>query len=206
MGAFLDLTGLTFGRLTVKFKATKSDGGVSWNCKCLCGKTKLVSSSHLNSGHTKSCGCYRSDKAKETRTTHGMTIGSENRKVYTVWRNMIARCTNLNNPRYVDYGARGIGVCEHWLKFENFFADMGRPENGRTLERKNNDKGYSQENCVWASPIAQNRNRRSSINITYQGVTRTLVEWQEVLQLNYPKTYNRIMKLGWAAKRAFTTP
>ena len=76
---------------------------------------------------------------------------------------MIARCTSPTHPRYADWGGRGITVCERWLKFENFLADMGeKPARGMSLERLDNDKGYGPGNCEWVTPVIQGRNKRNT--------------------------------------------
>jgi hypothetical protein len=75
---------------------------------------------------------------------------------------MLQRCRNPNNRDYRNYGARGIAVCERWLSFENFYADMGDPPPGMSIDRVNNDLGYSAKNCRWATTSEQNRNRRPS--------------------------------------------
>lgn len=92
------------------------------------------------------------------RESHGMKGTTE----YNLWRNIKERCHNKNHPRFSDYGGRGITVCDKWRdSFSAFFKDMGnRPEN-MTLERVNNDLGYSKENCVWATQTVQNRNQRN---------------------------------------------
>lgn len=87
---------------------------------------------------------------------HGMARTPE----YAAWHAMTQRCTDPRNPRYHAYGGRGIRICRRWMKFENFFADMGARPQGMTLERKNNDGDYTPSNCIWASYSVQNRNRR----------------------------------------------
>jgi hypothetical protein len=79
---------------------------------------------------------------------------------YDIWAAMIQRATNPKNARYADYGGRGIGVCERWLEFTNFYADMGPRPDGKSLDRVNNDLGYSPENCRWATWVEQRHNQR----------------------------------------------
>ena len=111
-------------------------------------------------------------------TTHGMT----NTRVFNVWVCMKQRCSNTRHKSYKDYGGRGIAVCERWLKFESFLADMGEPPRGFWLERDDNDKGYSKDNCRWASPKEQGNNKRSNKKIIINGVTKSLMQWCEPLR------------------------
>ena len=118
---------------------------------------------------------------------------------------MLNRCTNPNVRHYVDYGARGITVCERWLKFENFLEDMGEPPPGLTIDRLDNNKGYFKDNCAWKTPIAQARNRRNSVIMTFKGVTLTLIEWCELLDLSY-RTLRARYAAGWSAEEILTIP
>lgn len=134
-----------------------------------------------------------------------------NRPMYTYstypkWRSMINRCTNPNETSWHRYGGRGITVCKQWMKFENFYADMGDPPPGTTLERKKNHLGYSKGNCVWAIAKAQANNRRTNRNFTYRGETRNVRQWSEHLGLSYPMLYKRLVIEAWSVQRALLTP
>lgn len=125
--------------------------------QCDCGSARLVKLTKLLSGSTISCGCAKVDRFTAHATKHGGRYMPE----YQVWLAMHQRCSNLKNRSYHNYGERGIKVCKRWAKFENFIADMGvRPFEGATLERTNNDKGYSPSNCVWATRKEQSQNSR----------------------------------------------
>lgn len=117
---------------------------------------------------------------------------------------MLNRCYNVKTKPYPRYGGRGIEVDERWHKFEAFYEDMGEP-NGLTLERLDNDKGYSKENCCWASVKTQQNNKRSNVNLTYQGQTQTLTQWCESLGIQRDRIYYRIAA-GWSTERALSTP
>ena len=140
------------------FKEKKNRHSI-WFCECDCGKTTTVRAHNLISGHTKSCGCFRKDKVKSTRITHGMC----NHPLYTVHRNMMNRCYNPNNIAFPNYGARGIRVCERWKKFENFVGDMlskWKPE--LTIDRIDVDGNYEPSNCRWATREIQQQNQRTT--------------------------------------------
>ncbi len=128
--------------------------------RCVCGKEVARKGSDVDSGRTKSCGCWNVRVTKARNTTHAMRYTAE----YTTWRGMKTRCYNPNATGYEDYGGRGITVAAEWLdSFETFYKDMGsKPDSSYSIDRIDNNKGYSKDNCRWASKATQTYNRRNS--------------------------------------------
>ncbi len=156
----IDMVGRKFGRLVVLEKAASTRHGLQWSCLCSCGSKLAVYGDALRAGRQQSCGCYNQE-SRHARATHG----ESNPKTveYTLWCAMHDRCSNPRNPHYRNYGGRGIRVCRRWQRYEHFLADMGRrPDPKLTLERVDNDKGYSPSNCCWATRKQQSANRRCS--------------------------------------------
>jgi hypothetical protein len=91
---------------------------------------------------------------------HGHAKRTRKSSTYNSWAHMIHRCTNPNNSQWRDYGGRGITVCARWMKFENFFADMGEAPKGLSLDRIDNDGNYEPGNCRWATRLVQQNNQR----------------------------------------------
>lgn len=173
----IDLTGKVFGRLTaVSRNAGSKFKGVTWTCVCQCGKTVKVAMASLTTGHTKSCGCYSIDLVRTIKLRHGLS----KTRAHRIWAGMVQRCTNPKNIGFKLYGGRGITVCDAWLSFDNFYHDMGHPPDGHSLDRIDNNAGYSKENCRWATKLEQARNKRNSIIVTVNGVSRCLPEWTEI--------------------------
>lgn len=127
-------------------------------CRCFCGSIKTVRRDHLLKGSTKSCGCLNSELTKERNTKHGMRNSVE----YSVWCSMNQRCYDKGHVSYSDYGGRGILVCDEWkTDFACFYKDVGRrPTKDHSIERVDNEKIYSKENCKWATKTEQSRNKR----------------------------------------------
>lgn len=163
MAKFRDLTGLKFGKLKVIRRLPNhiqpsGQGKLKWECVCDCGSINAVFGHKLQSGYTKSCGCLKS----ETATKHGLV----KHPLYQIWLAMKQRCYNKNISNHSDYGGRGITVCDRWLdSFENFFEDMGeRPSDEYSIDRIDNNQGYSPENCKWSTRSEQSINQRVKKN------------------------------------------
>lgn len=156
-----DLSGMGFGKLVAKRFAHSKSGNAYWVCDCECGGKATVSACHLKSGHTQSCGCHHKNVTSLTKSTHRESAYTGNSKEYRAWSAMKSRCNNKAYVLYHRYGGRGITVCQDWLdSFEVFLKDMGRaPSKTHSLDRINNDGGYSKDNCKWSTPKEQANNR-----------------------------------------------
>lgn len=190
-----DISGERFGRLTVirySHKTPIKNGKYYnfWVCKCDCGVEKTINVNSLKNGDTKSCGCLNMEVVKLLGITHGLL--KEYKRENSSWMAMKQRCNNKNTKQYADYGGRGIGYAKAWERFENFVRDMGHCPRGMTLERKNNEIGYSKSNCVWATKIDQQNNRRNNVWITWKGETKTITQWARILGLKNWTLYYRL--------------
>jgi hypothetical protein len=203
---FKDLTGLTFGRLTVESlcrKSYRSSTGdrfnTLWTCVCSCGKTSIVSTGALTGGKQVSCGCNKREQA----TRHGLHA----HPLYSVWH----RCYDTKQSHYNRYGGRGIAMVESWVHDVSVFvndviSEIGeRPSGKHTLDRIDNDAGYGPGNIRWATMIEQANNRSSTVFIKYNGEIRSLMGWCETFNL-YPSTVAQRLNKGWSVDRAFNTP
>ncbi len=143
---------------------------------------------------------------KVRKSKHGHTSRVDGASPeYSAWAHMIQRCINPACDEFKNYGARGIGVDAHWREFPQFLADMGRrPSPRHSIERIDNNQGYSKENCKWATMAEQARNTRRNRPITFQGRTQLMIDW--VAELGKPKsTLTMRLRRGWSVERAFTT-
>lgn len=200
MSKFIDLTGKRFNKLTVLNRIPTKDGITRWECVCDCGNITNVRGSNLKNGSVKSCGCLIYEKHNTSHMSHT--------RLGNIYYDMKNRCTNPKDRAYSRYGGRGITICDEWLKSDNFFKwalDNGYKD-GLTLDRIDNNKGYSPENCRWATAKEQANNRRSCVMITYNGKTQNLMQWCEELELDYKLIHNRIHKLKWSFEKAVSEP
>lgn len=202
---FVDITGQKFGRLTVLSVHQSSHPGsrTKWLCQCECGNTTIVTISRLRNGKTKSCGCLRKETCRKNFTIHG----SYKLPLHAVWNTMLSRCNNKNSSSYLDYGGRGISVCEEWHKYELFeaWAFSHGYISGLTIERVNNEKGYNPENCIWISKRQQARNKRNTRYLSFNGVSKSVLDWSDEVGISTSTIYARI-RMGWSIKDALSKP
>lgn len=200
------MTGRRFGRLVViKRSENAKSGKAKWLCKCDCGKVVITHSHLLRNGQTRSCGCLQKEIVSKCNTRHKKC----DEKLYRIWNDIKQRTSNKNNPRYESYGARGITICAEWkddfIAFRTWALSNGYQE-GLSIDRIDNEKGYFPDNCRWATSYQQANNKRSNHLITFQGESLTLSEWAKKFNISYTALKQRINKLGWTVERALTTP
>lgn len=207
-----DLVGEKYGMLSPIRVVGKKNSHIMWECRCDCGKLTIVTANNLRNGHTRSCGCIRPTK-KEKPLSHRFDDG----KYYTeilgkeqydhlrrAWSSMIQRC----KPYYhchSSYYDRGIGVCDEWKIFRNFaeWAINNGHDITLSLDRKDNDKGYSPDNCRWVTMKEQQNNKRTNVYVDFMGRTQTLKQWCEELGLPYG-TIRARHRNGWETPRLFS--
>jgi hypothetical protein len=184
----LELTGKRFARLFVIKRVGAKRGRSMWLCACDCGNQTVKVGLEIKSGRTKSCGCWQ----RSLRLIHGMTRTTE----YQTRRAMIARCHSPKSSSYARYGGRGIRVCQRWLdSFQNFLNDMGKkPHPNLSLERVDNTKGYSKDNCVWATASEQQNNRRVNRIIEFNGESHTATQWSRILGIGKGTIFSRLKR------------
>ena len=198
----LNLEGRNFGLLFVLAEDTyfvRKNWERKWFCVCSCGTFRSVLQGGLLSGNSLSCGCTR----KWGKLIHGQGHGTSE---YRAWHSMRQRCLNPRDKKYPRYGGRGIEICAEWSSFKAFFKDMGsKPSPKHSLERTNNNEGYSPDNCVWALPTSQARNRSNNVLLEFNGEVKTLSEWSA--RYNLPKNLlSRRLRRGWSIPDCLLTP
>lgn len=200
---FNDITGQKFGMLTVvKFlePSERENKNRSWLCKCDCGNYTQVNVSKLKNGHTQSCGCKVIAHISQVNRKYEHI----SKRLYSVYREMISRCTNPESHEYHNYGGRGISVCDEWsgeFGYDSFskwallngYDEMA--ERGQcTLDRIDVDKNYEPSNCRWVSNDVQQNNRRDCIYVEYEGRKLTLAQCSREFDIPYTKLAWRIKK------------
>ena len=217
MVAAIDMTGRTFGRLTVQREAARIGNQRAFVARCECGSEITVRGCDLRSGNTRSCGCLAAEVhavANVRRARHGE---SDKTTEYAIWHGIVQRCSpgHANSKRYYE---RGVRMCGRWREsFEAFRDDMGRrPSREHTIDRRDTTAHYScgkcdecrergwPANCRWATWKVQQRNKQNNRRITFRGETLTLSEWAERLGITHTALSDRLKK--WSIEQALTTP
>lgn len=204
MPKFIDLTGIRFNRLLVLRRGENQKDRTMWVVQCDCGTVKTIHSAGMVSGVVKSCGCFHKERISQVFKTHGLS----NTQIYKTYYAMLARCYRESHPSYPDYGARGITVCDEWREDKIAFIRWSL-ENGYapelSIDRKDNDQGYSPDNCRWVTMAVQSTNKRGMRMITVNGVERRLQEILKESGVKYRNFYERIDS-GWSEVDAATKP
>lgn len=179
----IDLTGQRFGMLTVLNRADNKGKRTMWNCLCDCGNKAVVGGSNLKNGNTRSCGCLHKKMLISNSKTHGLSCHPP----YRVYSHMKGRCCNKNDENYKRYGGRGITICDEWLSSFSAFYEWSMKngyKSGATLDRIDNNSGYSPSNCRWTTMQVQSNNRRSNHYITYNEKTMSASDWSRETGIN----------------------
>lgn len=176
-------------------------------CNCDCGTTgKLVRVGTLDSGESMSCGCLAAEKTSERTRTHGYS----KHPLFQAHYDMLRRCYDDKRKDFHHYGGRGIQVCDRWkepggLGFGNFLEDSKNfSGEGTEIDRIDVNGDYCPENCKWATRKEQTRNTRFNHVVEFQGESKCLAEWSEIIGTPYKILLDRLGKLGWSPERAFT--
>lgn len=197
MAVSIDLTGQRFGKLVAINIVGKRGTYIAWKCLCDCGNECIVTSSHLRSGHTKSCGCIVREH------------GESGTRLHEIWHGLIQRCTNKNTVNYAYYGGRGIRICDEWrnsyLNFRNWALSIGYNDS-LTIDRINNDGDYSPDNCQWVDMKEQGANKRNNIYWTYNGQTKHLSEWARIVGISRMTLCQRVYRSNWSIEEALSIP
>lgn len=174
------------------------NGHIMYKCLCDCGNYKEILGNSLREGRTKSCG-----KCNLQGIKHGMWKTKE----FNTWQNMLQRCNPLKKDKYKNYAGKGIEVCEKWKEsFINFYLDMGdAPSKIHSIDRKDVNGHYTKENCHWATPIEQTRNKTSNRVLLYKGEEKCLSEWCEIFNIAPTTLHNRLLR-GWSIEDAIEKP
>lgn len=198
-----DLTGQVFGELTVEGIAGRNtQGRVTYSCICRCGNQTIVASNNLTSGNTKSCGRCNYARSSTAESQRIYATPEEAHLADCVYSDMKRRCYDPKFPEYKRYGAVGITMCDEWLKSPKAYVDWCMAHGwkpGLSVDRKDNNKGYSPENCRIGDDILQANNKRNNRRVTVDGVEHTVAEWARITGYVYDnlrnKTNERIVEI-----------
>lgn len=185
--AKIDMIGKRYGKLSIVSELVdrNKNGHIMYSCICDCGKIKEILGVSIRSGMTTSCGCAQRDSVLK----HGMDGTPE----YRAWISMKNRCTSNKSANYKNYGGRGISVCNEWMDFNAFINDMGlRPSASHSIDRIDNNKGYSKGNCRWSTKKEQAQNRRSSVIVRFNGEDMFMDRFAKIIGLTESGARKRV--------------
>lgn len=196
----IDITGQKFNMLTA-IKPLRNDkyNKVIWQFKCDCGNTYEAVGSNVKCGEIKNCGCIHGNK----QYSNFDYDNPSHKRAYRIWNDMKRRCFCTNRKDYPRYGGRGITMCDNWLNFQNFWdwsLTNGYDDN-LSIDRINPNGNYEPSNCRWSNAKEQANNKRNNHYITFRGVTKSMADWSNELDISYTCLRARLRR-GWSVERA----
>lgn len=205
MKKYRNLTNQKFGRLTAIKMIKRENHKTYWLFKCECGNEIVIPFTYVTTGDCKSCGCYRKEKCKDNaKRTHNMS----KTRMYRIWTHMKKRCYDVNAQAYMNYGDRGIKVCNEWknnfINFYNWAINNGYRED-LSIDRIDVNGNYEPSNCRWATIKEQNNNMRRNHWIYYNDEKLTMKQFSEKYNIPYDLVKNRI-RYKWSIERIINTP
>jgi hypothetical protein len=202
----IDMAGRRIGRLTVLMAAGVVGGQSTcwWTCLCDCGAEKNIDGHELRRGGATSCGCLGEElrRSGANTRTHGYASAKAKTRLYRIWGHMKSRCQAQADTGYVNYGGRGITLCQEWQTFEPFmeWAFASGYSAHLTIERIDNNSGYRPTNCRWATRAEQARNTRRTRVLNIGNETHGVTQWAEMAGLK-PGTVFMRLRRGWAIEK-----
>lgn len=191
--------GAKLGTFTFLHYTKSAHGNMYGVFRCdFCAEERERVVSQVRTGYIKVCHCH-------SRARHGHARNRNSTSTYEAWSSMKKRCLCETHANYFNYGGRGITVCDRWMTFENFLADMGECPEGLTLDRVDNALGYSRENCRWTTMREQNNNRRGNTILQFKGRALTISQWSGETGIK-DCTISERLRHGWGVERALSTP
>lgn len=199
MASIVNMKGNKYNRLTAIKRVDNTEGkGTKWLFKCECGNDHIARGGDVRSGKTQSCGCLLRESSikrvslmNSASRTHGMSYTP----IYRIWYGMKGRCYTKSNTCYHNYGEKGITVCDEWINdpqaFINWAMENGYKK-GLSIDRKDGTKGYSPDNCRWATNAEQMRNISSNVFIEFNGQVKIVADWSKDLGIHYDTIRNRL--------------
>lgn len=203
-----DLTGVHFGRWTAQYYV-EGTRPTKWWCVCDCGIERAILAGALKKGGSLSCGCYIRDITSARSLVHGRADGTD--RTYRTWCRIKERCYTPTHKDYPRWGGVGIQVCDRWRfgenglsGFECFLLDMGEHPEGYSIDRRDGTKHYSPDNCRWATAKEQANNRKSTVFLTVDGITKPLSEWCDIYGIGSKTVLYRLKHTNLNHKEALT--
>lgn len=212
-----DIVGLQFGKLNVlSYGHKEKKKGIGFNhyyiCRCDCNNDCIVERNSLKFNNTKSCGCIHSEqlsKRNKDDLKYNGESSSEYARILRIYRSMYHRCYNKIDESYINYGGRGINICDEWLNdyfsFRNWAINNGYSDE-LSIDRIDVNGNYEPNNCRWATDKEQGNNKRTNKMIEYNGEIKTLSEWCDILNLDYFRTKARFNTCNMTPEQAFELP